>query len=368
MNVIERNFFRLIKAGAFEQNEPLEPMSAWKWQQVYSMALSQAVLGVAYDGIEKYIEEGVVVLPLKQKLTWIGSVKTNEKMNQKLNESLVDIFSIFKKMNLRPILLKGQGLASLYPTPLHRSCGDIDIFFPFPHLAEKADEWAKANGTNLDDTDYKHLEYTWNDVCIENHTIMQVLMNKGLNKKLQKIIGTEIRCCDSEYVLINDERIETLPPTLNLLLLVMHITHHLINEGIGLKQFVDLAMFLRKKGDRVDFVKFEIWLKSLKMTHIAQIIGSILIKLFDFTIDEIPFVSYYEDKATEIVVKDIFIGGNMGKKTFSFKNDDISYMKRKSHAMLIHLSRSIKYFNFYPREINSNFWSKFAHSIIDVEE
>ena len=30
MDIIQRNFLRLLKCGAFEQREQIEPMSAWK--------------------------------------------------------------------------------------------------------------------------------------------------------------------------------------------------------------------------------------------------------------------------------------------------------------------------------------------------
>lgn len=35
MDIIQRNFLKLLKCGAFGQREQLEPMSAWKWKRLY---------------------------------------------------------------------------------------------------------------------------------------------------------------------------------------------------------------------------------------------------------------------------------------------------------------------------------------------
>ena len=34
MNILQRNFFRLLRSGALNEYESLEPMSLYKWQQL----------------------------------------------------------------------------------------------------------------------------------------------------------------------------------------------------------------------------------------------------------------------------------------------------------------------------------------------
>ena len=34
----------------------------------------------------------------------------------------------YREAGLHPILLKGQGIATHYINPLHRQCGDIDVY------------------------------------------------------------------------------------------------------------------------------------------------------------------------------------------------------------------------------------------------
>ncbi len=44
MSIINRNLFRLLRNGAFHTHEPLEPMSAFKWQRLIQIAEKQDVL------------------------------------------------------------------------------------------------------------------------------------------------------------------------------------------------------------------------------------------------------------------------------------------------------------------------------------
>ena len=35
MDIVQRNFFRIIKSGAFEDKDTLEPISPFKWRKLY---------------------------------------------------------------------------------------------------------------------------------------------------------------------------------------------------------------------------------------------------------------------------------------------------------------------------------------------
>ena len=51
MDITTRNFFNLLRAGAFNEKVEIEPMSAWKWRQVYHYSLMHGVSAIVYDGI-----------------------------------------------------------------------------------------------------------------------------------------------------------------------------------------------------------------------------------------------------------------------------------------------------------------------------
>lgn len=52
MDITTRNFFRLLRAGAFGKQEQVEPMSACKWRKTMQLALVHHVETEAYQGVE----------------------------------------------------------------------------------------------------------------------------------------------------------------------------------------------------------------------------------------------------------------------------------------------------------------------------
>ena len=50
-----------------------------------------------------------------------------------------------------------------------------------------------------------------------------------------------------------------------------------------------MGLYLRQQGHRVDFVKFETWVKQLRIYGMVSLLSSLLIQLFSFDPDELPF-------------------------------------------------------------------------------
>lgn len=67
MDIIKRNFLRLLRAAIFDKREPLEPMSAWKWNQLYKMTNRHHVEPWIDEGIGKY--QGDFFLPRSSEQT-----------------------------------------------------------------------------------------------------------------------------------------------------------------------------------------------------------------------------------------------------------------------------------------------------------
>ena len=369
MDIIERNFMRLLRSGTFGDNEVAEPMSHWKWRRLFQMSLMHGVSALVYDGIMKRSDELFVNIPDDLRLLWQQNTKEVETDNRRVNNLTAELFQIFKKEQLRPIILKGQAIALLYPTPEHRTGGDCDIFFPYEPQALKADAWAHENGKVAEGQNRYTVPYTWKGMAVENHHRMQHLTNIWLNKRLQSIIEREIRCCDSTYVNIADTRIETLPPTLNLLIEITRIARYIINDGVRLKQLIDLGMMLRTIGAKVDFVKLQEWINRLHLQRIATLEALLLIELFGFSEDELPFfMPRHASNITSIAEELLQFDSTHSDEWYFTQGKNIFVKSNNSKAMLWQIKHSLRYFKFYPTEMTTNFIRNFAHSLSQIEE
>ncbi len=369
MDITTRNFFRLLRAGAFADEVEIEPMSAWKWKQLYQRSVLHHVAALVFDGICRCQDQFFLQLPDGLYDAWEKTTQQAEQENMHTITHLTQLFDTLGSMQLRPILLKGQSLATLYEQPMHRMPGDIDIFFPFDTQGQKADLWALEHGENVSQTDKKQLSYVWNGITVEHHHRMQRLTNKLLEHLLQGIIEKEMRETPATYTIINNARIETVSPTMTLLLILLRIARYILNDGVSLKQVVDLGIFLRKQGDRADFVKLQGWLEKLKMERIAQVAGALLTQLLGFDEDEVPFLSDEQDTDISKFIQEMTSNKQPQKTEWNYQQaNGIFVHNTNTSAMIRQVRHSMRYFSYCPSEGFTNLLHSFAHSLSDVEE
>lgn len=369
MNVMQRNFIRLLSSGTFGNREPLEAMSSHKWRQLFQLSLMHGVAALVYDGIQASGEDFHARLPVGLHGIWHDAVAKIENDNREKNMHLSMLFEQMTHKRLRPILLKGQSMAVFYPNPLHRTSGHIDVYLPYENQSQTAAEWLRETSSADEMHEKGVTRFMWQNMPVEHHRQMQRLTNPLLNRKLQNIINREIRCCDSYYIVINGTRIEGVPPTLNLLLLITRIVRFMINEGIALKQLVDLGMFLRTIGDKVDYVQLQSHLKKLGMQDAANIIGNIMMRIFAFEADELPFVTKMSPLPGTNLIEEVFsMRHHYPDEWYFTQGKHIFVRNNNSSAMLWHIRHSAKFMRYYPAEVFTSFFTSFAHSLSHIEE
>ena len=126
---MRRTFLTLVRSGLW--NTPVDPtpfssMNSADWEEIYQLARTQALLAITFDGVLSLPAELRPPRPLY--LQWAAKVVQIEQSNLRLNEELPEVFMPYREAGLHPILLKGQGIATHYINPLHRQCGDIDVY------------------------------------------------------------------------------------------------------------------------------------------------------------------------------------------------------------------------------------------------
>jgi len=123
MNIIERNFFRLLRAGAFNAEEQIEALSAWKWNRLYKLSEMHDVAPTVYQGIVCCQQQFLLQIPDQLKEQWSHAIShddedtngllaadhlTNPLLNRKLQAILDDAQS---NTETRKALLQLLGIA-----------------------------------------------------------------------------------------------------------------------------------------------------------------------------------------------------------------------------------------------------------------
>ena len=214
------------------------------WQELYSFASKQALLGLCFDGIERLGKEYPDELrlnPIGRELlmTWMGKAQQIRRQNMKVNAVAGKLFAMLRVDGMRCCVLKGQGNALMYPNPYSRTPGDIDVWLDASR--ERIMEYAQKKFELGDDIRLQHLETSLDGVPVELHFFPCSMNNPIYHARLQKWFRRNADLQSSHIVGLPDGAGDIAIPTtaFNVVYQLTHLYHHFFDEGIGMRQIID---------------------------------------------------------------------------------------------------------------------------------
>lgn len=233
------SFFELLQVALGNRERLSCILTSEEWLVLYNEAERQAITGILLRGLER--------LPAEQRpsqaflLQWIGVGQMIQQQNRLLDGRCTELIDKIQECGVRGTILKGQGIARLYDKELQplRQSGDIDVYVNCG--LKKALAFAKSQGQDNIDWDYKHLHLNlWNDIEVEMHYRVEVLLNLWKNRKLQRWFNDNIALLYS-----NNNGFTTPTIEFNVFYILLHIYRHFLYEGVGLRQIVDYYFVLK---------------------------------------------------------------------------------------------------------------------------
>ena len=160
--------------AALWQHEPATdgfPLGEAEWHHLYFMARKQTVEGIVYDAVCQLPED--LLPPTDLLMDWMREVQVIEATHQQHLRALAWLTTRTEAESaLRPIVLKGLPLASLYPIPSHRVSGDIDLYYGSSAAAEEADRMVESWGTPVNRGEQGESIFAISQVPIEHHAFL----------------------------------------------------------------------------------------------------------------------------------------------------------------------------------------------------
>lgn len=91
--------------------------------------------------------------------------------------------------------------------------------------------------------------------------------------------------------LVHSERhnYDTSTETLALLNIIVYNASCMERRDVSVPGVIAFGRYLRERGNRVDYVKLDRWLRRLALRGVASLLASLLIEAFGFEKDEFPF-------------------------------------------------------------------------------
>ena len=237
-------FFAFLRYSLGNKGNMSRVIACMNWQELYSFASKQALLGLCFDGIERLGKEYPEELkrnPIGRELlmTWMGTTQQIRRQNMKVNAVAGKLFSMLREDGLRCCVLKGQGNALMYPNSYSRTPGDIDVWIDASR--ERIMEYAQKKFELGDDIRLQHLETSLDGVPVELHFFPCSMNNPIYHARLQKWFRRNADLQFSHIVSLPDGAGDIAIPTtaFNVIYQLTHLYHHFFDEGIGMRQIID---------------------------------------------------------------------------------------------------------------------------------
>ena len=312
-------FFWMLRSAISQQPMGEFTMTPYEYKEIFELAEKQGVVGLIIECLvnnQVKLKKKCVIHMMKMKNSLI-------KKNKKLNERAVEIGKLFDDAGFNYCIIKGQGNNLMYPNPMSRTPGDIDIWVKGSR--KQISNFIKEKCPDARDGRV-HIDFPFfEDAVVEVHYTPSVLSNPISNKRLQKWIKENAETQYSHKVnLPETEGTISIPtPEFNIIQQLAHIMSHFFIEGIGLRQFVDYYFVLKKARHDVDYEKT---LRQLGLLRFAQ--GVMWVEKSVFEIEDDYLITKPNEKIGKLILNEIVEGGNFGRHDERYASRKSGYLAR----------------------------------------
>ena len=307
----DNKFFELLRYS-LGTSESFPQLTEEEWQDMYETAKKQSLIGVVFMGISRLPAEKQP--PRRIKLNWYAQAEKIAKRNEDINKVAVALAGQFSKAGYRNCILKGVGNALMYPQPSARTSGDIDIWVEgdidkLVALARKRVPSAKAC--------YHHVDFgKIGGIEVELHYHPSFRNSLIHNARLQRWIKKEAAEQFQHQVELPGGVGQVCVPTVayNLVYQMSHISNHLIQEGIGLRQLLDYYYLLKSASkDKLEIrnEQLEMTLRHVGLYRVACAVMYVLHEVFGMQ-KELMIVPM-DEKRGRFLLNEIMVAGDLGQ-------------------------------------------------------
>lgn len=342
--------FAFLKYCLGSKEDMSRVIACMNWQELYSFASKQALLGLCFDGIERLGKEYPEELkqnPIGRELlmTWMGKAQQIRRQNVKVNSVAGKLFAMLREDGLRCCVLKGQGNALMYPNPYSRTPGDIDVWVNASR--ERIMEYASKKFELGEDIRLQHLETSLNGVPVELHFFPCSMNNILYHARLQKWFrrNADLQC--SHIVGLPDGTGDIAIPTssFNIVYQLTHLYHHFFDEGIGMRQIIDYYYVVN--NDELLVIRDTLQ-RELKYLGLWKFAGAVMYVLHEaLGLSEEKMIAPMDEKRGKLLLAEILDGGNFGRHFTKYAGFTHQSMGKK---YFLKIWRNMHFVRCYPAE------------------
>lgn len=334
-----------------------------EWTELYRMAREQAVAGVCFAGVQRLkVVHGICpLMPLY--MQWLAVASQIQMRNEEMNLWSAEICRMIEADGYECCILKGQAVAGLYADlRLLRQSGDIDVWMMAPH--KEVIRWGQEHG-GVWYYDYHHADLLgFHDVEVELHYRPTLSRNLWRNWLLQRWLGPspalpmgarEGNVRNAGWTMKSG----SFPVPTAEFALVLTLNHnfwHLMYEGVGMRQMMDLYFVLRgltpAPSSKDEGSKYRYLIKHFGLMRFAK--ASMWVMQEVFGLEREYMVCEPDERSGRFLLDEILKAGNFGHADVRLKRGRYGNRLRLMWGWMRHTWRLFRY---YPADV---LWTPFG--------
>lgn len=297
----QQTLFKLIASNLFGQKFTPDPDT--DWAEVYDESRVQAVTLLAFQNFKD--------LPLDKEL----SCQVEEALYKHTVKNILNfrghahLHKLMTEAGIPYCVLKGIASAHYYPSPLIRTMGDVD-FYIAPADAERTMHVLETDGFVSDSHEQDHhVVYRKPGMHFELHREVAGVPDGNVGQIVRDYLSDLTKSALSEvteFVTCNHPT-----PFQHGLIMLLHMQHHLLSEGIGLRHLCDWAVFVNSFDANEFAALFESGLKNAGLWIFTQAVSLAASRWLGLTKHR---WMGDDNELADALIADILEGGNFGRK------------------------------------------------------
>lgn len=301
----EQSFFLAVLSDHLHRKPTMVPAVELDWNEIFRIAKLHQVEGIIYYQCKSFLPANVMPRFVSAYSSTVYCYSNRVKQMDGISVLLAS-YDYF--------VVKGMEVARFYPIPALRTMGDTDIIVRKRERHQIA-ELLEQNGFVFNE---KEDEVEWhfgkNNIEYELHHALEY--GSYATNRFVAFFQDCFEHCENH----------TLEPDYHLLYLLTHLRKHILNGGVGFRQFMDLAMYCNVVND---WNQVRNNLNTLGILSFAENVFGIINRWW---LVESPLVKEVNDGFYKNATASIFENGVFGFDSKTFREN--TFIKREMDRSL----------------------------------
>ena len=348
MSTVEQQYFALLRAALWDTSVSVD--GEIDWEAVMQMAGFHGNNVLVADVASRMTSGSK---PSPEMLGKMQSIMRGNLLHlMQLRQILASSVKLLGEHGIEPVVLKGFGLAMLYPNPTLRQIGDIDLFVGIANFHEACTLLRTLPGSYNwgDEVDVgRHYNIEFGRISLEVHRVSADIENaklyplyaameqEGLIDHPQRVDyeGLKISIPSKEFVVF---------------FTFYHAWHHYLETGVGWRQLSDVTMALHSYRGQLDLDKLRQWLNTMRVMEPWQTFGYLLVERLGLPESEMPFYDASCRKRAQKLYCQIMKEGNFKRANSFQRKKPKRRIWHKMHAFISVFVDFFHYVNVFPAQ------------------